>query len=810
MNLIDVLKKADKVVFKHQLDFVTDALLVPRFRALLADDVGLGKTVQASLLIRILFDAGLVDMVLVVVPRATFEHWRRELRLFGIKVHEIERPSSSLSALTYTVHMVTMDRAKREEYLDKLLRRMWDLVIVDEAHRLRPSIEREKVGKLCSKAKRCLLLTATPHTGIPKHYSRLAALAEYAVIRREKRDVEEYEERRIFPRLRYWVSYVRAGDDVAVAAEILNILERALGIDDIVLAVAKKRALSSPVAFLKTLHRIVKGEDCDVDRGELDACLSGLADNEELRTLAGKYAYAHDGKLLALMTLLDELRKDRWKKVVIFTEYATTAEYVFRNLTHECKIVEEGDGYGRAYCGDVGVMYADYRARSRWEDLERVVSVFADSHDSAVFISTDIMSEGVDLNLFHTVVNYEVVWSPTKHMQRVGRIWRLGQRYDEVLVVDLVGNTAEREYYDMLMEKLYNVSKVALAPIASSGTVEIREIEEEDVRKVLEISSAPVYISEEEAFNAIVIGRDVEGLHKIVKRVLNAKRLVRCKPRRLVEEGLRAKLGLGDPTPGPGEYYMALVKYYFDDKPLYSEYVLVDNRGNVYKGVQIAHVDIEALDDASSDMVSGAVEKMVEELREYASKASNYVRFLNKVPEKLTYRVLSVKRVKVKPRDLFNVVNELTIGSEPWAVSELWNKVKRVVRESEDKARIEQAAVECVKQKLAADGYRIVHDYVSTARPFDVVVERGSELYLVEIKGKSADRANEPILFTENEIEWAREHPDKYLIYVAYVDGDQCTDVKYFTFAEFQKEWDLQKANCQYVAIPKSSQLPFS
>jgi len=83
VHLFEVLKNADRAVFKHQLDFVTDMLLAPKFRVLLADDVGLGKAVQAALLIRLLLDEKRVNRVLIVVPKTVLEHWMRELRRFG-------------------------------------------------------------------------------------------------------------------------------------------------------------------------------------------------------------------------------------------------------------------------------------------------------------------------------------------------------------------------------------------------------------------------------------------------------------------------------------------------------------------------------------------------------------------------------------------------------------------------------------------------------------------------------------------------------------------------------------------------------
>ena len=67
-----------------------------------------------------------------------------------------------------------------------------------------------------------------------------------------------------------------------------------------------------------------------------------------------------------------------------------------------------------------------------------------------------------------------------------------------------------------------------------------------------------------------------------------------------------------------------------------------------------------------------------------------------------------------------------------------------------------------------------MHDYVNAPRPFDVVVEKGGTRYLVLVKGKSVDKLDEPILFTENEIDWAGERPGDYIVCVAIVEDKRC------------------------------------
>jgi len=165
-----------------------------------------------------------------------------------------------------------------------------------------------------------------------------------------------------------------------------------------------------------------------------------------------------------------------------------------------------------------------------------------------------------------------------------------------------------------------------------------------------------------------------------------------------------------------------------------------------------------------------------------------------------------VKRVRVKPGSLLDAVTLPKPNSGTQAGSGLWSEIERIAKESEEKHAVELSAVKCVKKTLREWGYEIVHGYVSVPRPFDLVVKRGGGWYLVEVKGKSLDRADEPLVFTSGEVELASRIPKQYLVCIAYVKGHECEDVVCRTFEKFQREWMLEKvevSECQYLAYPK-------
>jgi superfamily II DNA or RNA helicase len=167
----------------HQLEAVYDAILpLPRIRFLLADDAGAGKTIMAGLLLKELKLRGLVQRTLIVVPANLAFQWQREMRdrfreRFDILRGEDLKTAYGVNPWQDRPQVITsMDWAKREDVLESLSRTTWDLVIVDEAHRMSASdpehkTERYRLGELLSRqTHHLLLLTGTPHKGDPDNF----------------------------------------------------------------------------------------------------------------------------------------------------------------------------------------------------------------------------------------------------------------------------------------------------------------------------------------------------------------------------------------------------------------------------------------------------------------------------------------------------------------------------------------------------------------------------------------------------------------------------------------------------------------
>jgi superfamily II DNA or RNA helicase len=190
----------------HQLEAVYDHLLkLPRVRFLLADDAGAGKTIMAGLLIRELELRGLAERILIVCPANLTFQWQRELKekfdakFLVLKGGDIRDQFGVNQWLEQKRVITSLDLAKRQEILPGLRQVHWDLVIVDEAHRMSAADEthkslRYKLGELLrDTSDHLLLLTATPHKGDPENFSLFLQLLDadaYADVRSIRQAME--------------------------------------------------------------------------------------------------------------------------------------------------------------------------------------------------------------------------------------------------------------------------------------------------------------------------------------------------------------------------------------------------------------------------------------------------------------------------------------------------------------------------------------------------------------------------------------------------------------------------------------------
>jgi superfamily II DNA or RNA helicase len=463
-------------------------------RLLIADDVGVGKTVEAGLIIGEVAGRSHEARILILVPASLKDQWQHELRiLFEIEaidagarwLHTVggELPADVNPWSLPGIYLASTDFVKRAEALRPLEDVRWDLLVLDEAHATTPgSHRRTAIHALACRARLVVLLTATPHAGDDRQFEELCSTGsvdssdQIVYFRRSRADVLPDVKP---PRSR--VIRVRLSDaERNLHRELESYTSRlwatAAGRADtnpaLLATVLRKRALSSAGSLLVSLKRRLQLMDRpaadevqlwlplspdDEGRGSVEDLPAddivggaGLGDQVEERVRierildAAKPACESESKMRALLRLLRRVREP----AIVFTEYRDTADRLCDALI---------DGGHR-----VLVLHGGHTA------VERRTAIEHFNRDDALLVATDAASEG--LNLQHRcrlVIHFELPWTPSRLHQRCGRVNRIGQTRPVHEVALVADDTAERLVIDPLVRRAGRAGCFGVAPLTA-------------------------------------------------------------------------------------------------------------------------------------------------------------------------------------------------------------------------------------------------------------------------------------------------------------------------------------------------------
>jgi superfamily II DNA or RNA helicase len=531
-NLLLAPIQSSVVPLPHQLYALNRAMSQHRIRYLLADEVGLGKTIEAGLILRELKLRGMAKRVLVVAPKGLVRQWQAEMRLhFGEKLQFVDPAelaafrqwrsnTHSAEENLWRLHdqvicsldsvkpiegrkgwsMEQLNNTNRERFED-LISASWDLVIIDESHRMGGStdqVARYKLGAaLAEAAPYLLLLSATPHQGKTDQFLRLMQLIDREsfpdegsvsrdrvrpfVIRTEKRNSIDAEGQPLFkPRVTRlqavaWqdrhgaqrrlyeavTDYVRHGYNQALVAK-----QRHIGF----LMILMQRLVTSSTAAIRTtlerrqaLLNEPQPQASLFDSTELDewaewAEMDGQsqvdiavqtsgwvqridqerAEVDLLLTLARETeAQGTDAKAEALLELIYKLQQ--------IDADPTMKVLIFTEFVPTQAMLAgflESRGFSVALLN--GSMDLDTRAKAQQ----------AFSQEVRVLVSTDAGGEGLNLQFCHVIVNFDMPWNPMRIEQRIGRVDRIGQRHRVRAINFVLEDTVEHRVRQVLESKL--------------------------------------------------------------------------------------------------------------------------------------------------------------------------------------------------------------------------------------------------------------------------------------------------------------------------------------------------------------------
>ncbi len=524
----------------HQRYALERALATNEVRYMLADEVGLGKTIEAGLIIKELQARGLIERVLVVCPKGLVTQWEAEMQeKFGERFTIIQpedyatlkKVAPDQNVFSAFSHVISpMDAIKpveeragwsqeridqyNQERIEAVVAGAWDLIIIDEAHRVAgqsSEVARHKLGDMLSKAcPHLLLLTATPHSGKTEPFLRLMRLLDEDafpstkaivreqvapfLIRTEKREAVdnagqplfkqrhtqaleiEWQARHSLQRELYEqvTDYVREGYNKAIRERknyigfLMVLFQRLVSSSTTAIIDAMERRLSALQMQSEQLHSgnydELVDDDIEISLQEALTLLStGIAEEkDQLQKLLALAKQAllqgMDAKQEALIDLLVRIRRhEPDAKMILFTEFVAT----------QAAIRQLAEYHGISTTCINGSMSLD----------ERNVSLQAFRREKQMLISTDAGGEGLNLQCAHIVINFDLPWNPMKIEQRIGRADRIGQEHDVQVYNFILRDTVENRVRTVLEEKLSIILKELgidkLQDVLDEGTADI-------------------------------------------------------------------------------------------------------------------------------------------------------------------------------------------------------------------------------------------------------------------------------------------------------------------------------------------------
>jgi superfamily II DNA or RNA helicase len=438
----------------HQEAVARHALSRLRGRAVLADEVGLGKTIEAGLAVKELTLRGLAKRVLVLCPAPLRDQWREEMSHKFDLAFDVAYRGSEVANQNKLILSLTLARS----HLDKLTKKPWDIVIVDEAHRAAGEgarKTRELITRLTTACRYAFFLTATPVQNNLLELYRLVELLRPGTFTSVREFARQYMASNDPRRPKDPATLRRL-----ISSAMIRTTRAQAGVDRVV-----RRPQDVPIdlgrrerelyALSTDLLRNIMRDPSDTMRRR-SLALRLTASPFSMGTTALRMAERHgDERVRRVLNEIGHLAMDvtesarentaleitsNWVRehgrVLIFTQHTDTVTGLLRRMEREAL-------KARSFHGSMSA-------------TERAATIAAfKSGEAPVMISTDAGAEGQNLQFCNCVLNYDLPWNPMRIEQRIGRVDRLTQPRDEVFIANLYARgTVDESVYRLLAEKL--------------------------------------------------------------------------------------------------------------------------------------------------------------------------------------------------------------------------------------------------------------------------------------------------------------------------------------------------------------------
>ncbi|CAM5306017.1 DEAD/DEAH box helicase [Corynebacterium variabile] len=501
-----------------------------RPRILLADAVGLGKTLEIGMILAELIRRGRGERILVITPKHVMEQFQQELwtrfsiplvRLDSVGIQKVrQKLPASRNPFTYFPRViVSIDTLKSPKFRAQLRKVHWDAVVIDEIHNAtNASTQNNELARTVAPRTDALILaSATPHNGDDESFKEILRLLDPLSVLPDGSVDMKAAKRLIIRRHRHSPEVAKVvGGEWAPREKPRNILVEASREED---AVARelhdtwvsganslftwtlvKTYLSSPAALTETISgRITRNGTSDP---------AETRNLERLLDLSEKITPETSEKYNALVNYLQEIGVGKGKetRAVVFSERVATLHWLQENLTTHLKMP----------AGAVKVMHGGL---SDTEQMEIIDEFKRSDTPLRILVTGDVASEGVNLHLqCHHLVHYDIPWSLIRIQQRNGRIDRYGQHHNPQITTLLLdpsdaGSIGELHVLEKLVEREYTAHQL-LGDAASLMGEHSEQREEEAIREVLRGNrdfDAVVHTAEDIVSGAHALVTEIEG-----------------------------------------------------------------------------------------------------------------------------------------------------------------------------------------------------------------------------------------------------------------------------------------------------------
>ncbi|MBQ4840509.1 DEAD/DEAH box helicase [Bacillus safensis] len=430
---------------KHQLEVARRVVEEMNGKAILADEVGLGKTVEAGLIIKEYMIRGLAKKILILVPASLVSQWVQELRT-KFYIDAVEQKKSYVWEQCDVV-VSSIDTAKRQPHRDTILSIAYDMVIIDEAHKLKNNKTKNYEFVRNLNKKFCLLLTATPiqnrigeifnlvsllkpgHLGNEHQFKdlfakkdlqledhdRLKQLVNKVMIRNRRQDTGiEWTKRHVKT-----ISIDFSPTEQALYDEICKLKENPSYTKHMFsIMTLERECCSSREAVYMTIKKMQEEEKHILGSSAITQIMEKINQVEQ------------NSKALEVVKLIQQLNE----KVIIFTEYRATQIYLQWFLQQN------------------GISSVPFRGGFKRGKKDWMKDLFRER--AQVLIATEAGGEGINLQFCNQIINYDLPWNPMRLEQRIGRIHRLGQERDVHIYNMSTNGTVEEHILKLLYEKI--------------------------------------------------------------------------------------------------------------------------------------------------------------------------------------------------------------------------------------------------------------------------------------------------------------------------------------------------------------------